>query len=59
MTSKETPTIDAAKIRQLLADKHSKDVFVPECKGGSTWFSDHDRLDAWAMARSWKNPHRS
>ena len=46
--------IEAARILDLLAVKHSKDVFVPECKDGPTQNgSGHLRLDAWAMKRSW------
>lgn len=45
MTSKD--------ILKLLADKHSKDVFIPECKTGRTYNSKHLRLDAWVMNRSW------
>jgi len=46
MTSKE--------ILALLAVKHSKDLFVAECKNGSTWGEGPTiRLDAWAMRRSW------
>jgi hypothetical protein len=41
----------------LLATKHAKDLFVPECKNGSTWFNNSVlKLDAWAMKRSWANP---
>jgi hypothetical protein len=40
-------------ILKLLSEKHSEDVFVPECKNGSTWLSTHLRLDAWVMNRSW------
>lgn len=46
----------ASDIVALLADKHAKDVFVPECKTGPTWGSQMLRLDAWAMARSWSKP---
>lgn len=43
-------------IVQLLAAKHSKDVFVPECEDGATIFGPHSRLDVWAMRRSWAHP---
>lgn len=43
-------------IIQLLAAKHAKDVFVPQCKAGSTWGLTSPRLDAWAFRRSWANP---
>ena len=47
--------MNAKEILNLLAVKHSNDIFVPECKDGSTWFSAHKRLDAWVMPRSWVN----
>jgi hypothetical protein len=43
----------ASEIVQRLAERHSKDVFVSECKDGPTWAANHLRLDAWAMTRSW------
>ena len=45
----------SANIVALLAQRHSKDVFVPECKDGATQTRSHVRLDAWAMNRSWAN----
>lgn len=42
----------ADKILELLATKHSDDIFVPECKDGPSG-PDYARLDAWAMPRSW------
>jgi hypothetical protein len=47
-------TISSHQILELLSDKHHEDIFIPECKDGSTWFSTHLRLDAWVMTRSWK-----
>lgn len=49
-------TITARKIIDLLESRHSKDVFVRECKTGETWRGGHLRLDGWAMKRSWANP---
>lgn len=46
----------AREIVGLIAGRHTKDVFVDECKDGATWFGSHLRLDAWAMARSWARP---
>jgi hypothetical protein len=46
----------AKDIQKLLEQKHIKDVYVPECKNGSTWFQNHLRLDGLAIARSWANP---
>lgn len=48
-------TYSADGIKGLLAVKHSGDVFVPECKDGPTHYSNHVRLDAWVMNRSWAN----
>ena len=47
------PRIDASLINGLLAAKHALDVFVPECKNGSTWGGSYRVLDAWAMEKSW------
>ena len=48
--------LTAQEIIDLLAVRHSSDVFVPECKDGPTQQSTHFRLDAWAMLKSWTNP---
>lgn len=49
--------ITSKTIIDALARRHSKDVFIPECKTGSSWFDRYcRRLDAWAMKRSWKHP---
>lgn len=54
---KSTPSkITADTITALLADRHAKDVFVPECKDGPTVYGGHLRMDAWALAKSWANP---
>lgn len=47
--------IKSSDILRLLKRHHNEDVFVPECKDGSTWFDDHVRIDAWAMKKSWKS----
>jgi hypothetical protein len=44
------------RLIDLLAAKHAKDVFVPECKDGPTHYGNHVRLDAWALASSWAHP---
>lgn len=44
------------EIVDLLAQRHSKDVFIPECKDGPTHYSSHVRMDAWAMNKSWAHP---
>jgi hypothetical protein len=42
------------QISNLLATKHSQDVFVPECKNGETWgVRDLLRLDAWVLLRTY------
>ena len=46
----------AKDVVNLLALRHSEDVFVPECKNGPSQGMSHLRLDAWAMKRSWANP---
>lgn len=43
-------------VLKILAVKHSKDVFVPECKTGASQAMAHRRLDAWVMPRSWAHP---
>jgi hypothetical protein len=48
--------ITAKTITGLLAGRHREDVFIPECKGGPTWGGEHDRMDAWAMKKSWSRP---
>lgn len=45
--------LTSRQVVDALATKHRKDVFVPECKTGSTWTGSPVRLDAWAMKRSW------
>jgi len=46
--------IKATDIIELLSYRHSKDVFVPECKTGETIYGCV-RLDAWVMIKSWSN----
>lgn len=46
----------AKSIQKLLAAKHSKDVFVSECKTGPTWYGAPMRLDGYALKRSWAQP---
>lgn len=46
--------ITSSQILSLLADKHSKDCFVPECKNGETWGArDLLKIDAWVLKRSY------
>lgn len=45
------------KILSLLLQKHSKDLCVPECKTGSTWYNPmFQKLDLWVMKKSWTKP---
>lgn len=44
------------QIVSLLKQRHSDDVFVPECKNGPSAGMEHLRMDAWAMAKSWTRP---
>lgn len=48
--------ITARQVISLLEIKHGKDVCFAEVKNGPTWFSNHRRLDFWAMRRSWSKP---
>ena len=49
--------ITSHEVLDLLATRHSKDVFVPECKDGPTQYvENYSRLDAWVMPRSWAHP---
>lgn len=49
--------ITAQEVLAALRSKHSEDVFVDECKDGPTQgVSEHFKLDAWVMNRSWANP---
>lgn len=44
----------AEEILVLLANRHSDDVFVAECKDGPT--GGHAQIDGWAMKKSWAHP---
>lgn len=48
--------ITSADIKNALGKRHTNDFFLTEVKTGSTWFSTFHRIDALAMAKSWKNP---
>lgn len=48
--------LSSAAILKLLEQRHSKDVFVSECKDGPTQMTSHLRMDAWVMPRSWAHP---
>jgi len=49
----------ASKLEQLLAARHTGDVFVSQCKTGPSqgvYRGELLILDAWAMAKSWSKP---
>jgi hypothetical protein len=43
----------ASDLLAMLAQRHSGDVFVPECKDGPSQTRAHLRLDAWALVKTW------
>ncbi len=48
--------MNANDILKALERKHEKDVFIPECKTGPTWFNKNLRImDVWVLKRSWVN----
>lgn len=53
---KEKVKFTAGLITQLLRGRHKDDLFIPECKNGSTWLDNHVRFDAYAMKKSYKKP---
>ncbi len=55
--ARKQPKVTAKQLVELLECRHSRDVFVSECKTGPTHGANHRRLDAWAMHRSWSKPH--
>jgi hypothetical protein len=57
MAKRAKSQIGAHEIVDLLACRHSADIFVPECKNGPSQCRTHLRLDAWAMLKSWSKPH--
>lgn len=38
---------------KALAERHSEDVFVPECRDGASQTRSHRRLDAWVLLKTW------
>lgn len=56
-TKHRSPKVTAHDLVGLLASRHARDVFVPECKTGPTQGAHGmQRLDAWAMKKSWAHP---
>lgn len=57
MSNARPSTITAPDLVRLLARRHTQDVFVHECKNGpSQGVAGMQRLDGWAMKKSWLNP---
>jgi hypothetical protein len=56
-TKPKSPKVNAKQLVDLLASRHARDVFVPECKTGPTQGVDGmQRMDAWALKKSWAHP---
>lgn len=52
-TSQHRPvSVTAKQVVTALAERHWKDVFIPECNTGSAYHGCR-RIDAWAMPKSW------
>lgn len=52
-----TDKITAGQIKELLKERHWKDVYVEECKDGPTHSAYHfSQMDAWVMKKSWSKP---
>lgn len=50
-------TTSAEHLLNILRERHKDDVFVAECKNGSTTNRDtHSKIDAWCMKKSWSRP---
>lgn len=52
----EADALGEAKILEILAAKHTQDLFVPHCKTGSTFMGNARIIDAWVMPYSWTKP---
>jgi len=50
--------MEAEYIKKLLAQKHSEDIFVNECRiGGWPGMNTTSYMDGWAMVKSWATPN--
>lgn len=47
----------SSDILNLIKKKHANDVTVPECKDGPSQATEHLRMDAWVMEKSWSKPN--
>jgi hypothetical protein len=48
----KAPQPTTGEIKALLAARHAKDTWVPECNTGSSWRGCR-RLDGWALVSTW------
>lgn len=48
--------ITARDIDKVLKQRHEADIYISECKNGPTHYASHNRMDGWAMKKSWANP---
>ncbi len=55
-SSEPKKKITASDITSVLAQKHYEDVFIPQCKTGSTWIGKHSIMDAYVIKKSYTNP---
>lgn len=50
-------TMTEDEVLKTLAAKHSRDLFIPHCKVGPSWYATGlSILDAWVMPLSWTRP---
>ena len=54
---REAQRVAAHTVLNALSARHTKDIFVPECKTGRTWGGTMFKLDAWACRRSYTKPN--
>ena len=52
MTQEKLKILTSQDILKALEQKHQKDIFIPECKNGSS-YGGHLRMDVWVMKPSW------
>ena len=45
--------ITAGDVHELLRVRHSKDLYVAECKNGPSYGAPMGKMDAWVMKKSW------
>jgi hypothetical protein len=52
----ETEALGESRILEILAEKHTQDLFVAHCKTGSSFMGNARIMDAWVMPYSWTKP---